>query len=101
MRACADEDLAGLVYERVRALPDDAEWPFAVRETLARQARDNMAAELARRAQIVSVLDALSADGIRPLLFKGTALAYTLYQAPHLRPRLDTDLFIDRTISKP
>ena len=96
MRACADEDLAGLVYERVRALPNDAEWPFAVRETLARQARENMAAELARRAQIVSVLDALSADGIRPLLFKGTALAYTLYQAPHLRPRLDTDLFIDR-----
>ena len=96
MRACADEDLAGLVYERVRGLPDDAEWPFAVRETLARQAWDNMASELARRVQIVSVLDALSADGIRPLIFKGTALAYTLYQAPHLRPRLDTDLFIDR-----
>ncbi len=30
------------------------------------------------------------------MLFKGTALAYTLYQAPHLRPRLDTDLFIER-----
>ena len=34
----------------------------------------------------------------RPALaLQGTALAYTLYQAPHLRPRLDTDLFIDRT----
>ena len=96
MRACADEDLSGLVHERVRALPDDAEWPFPVRETLAREAREHMVAELARRAQIVVVLDALAAGGVRPLLFKGTALAYTLYQVPHLRPRLDTDLFIDR-----
>jgi hypothetical protein len=55
-----------------------------------------MASELARRAQVVSVLDVLAANGVRPLLFKGTALAYTLYQAPHLRPRLDTDLYIER-----
>jgi hypothetical protein len=29
-----------------------------------------------------------------PVLFKGTALAYTVYDAPHLRPRGDTDVMI-------
>ena len=30
------------------------------------------------------------------LVFKGTALAYTCYPEPSLRPRLDTDLLIRR-----
>jgi hypothetical protein len=96
MRDCADEDLEGLVHERVHEMASTAVWPSPVRASLERQARDNMASELARRVEIASVLGALAAEGVRPLLFKGTALAYTLYEAPHLRPRLDTDLFIRR-----
>jgi hypothetical protein len=34
------------------------------------------------------------AEGIQPILLKGTALAYGLYDSPSLRPRLDTDLLI-------
>jgi hypothetical protein len=41
------------------------------------------------------VLDALHDGGIAPLLFKGTALAYTHYPEPPLRPRFDTDVLID------
>lgn len=32
--------------------------------------------------------------GISPLIIKGTALAYLLYDAPHLRPRVDCDVLI-------
>jgi Uncharacterised nucleotidyltransferase len=36
----------------------------------------------------------LSEQDIRPVLFKGTALAYDLYEAPGLRVRADTDAII-------
>jgi hypothetical protein len=39
------------------------------------------------------VLDAIAAAGRRVVVFKGAALAYTLYQRPWHRPRTDTDLF--------
>jgi len=37
---------------------------------------------------------ALGAAGVRVVLFKGAALAYTHYPAPHLRVRADTDLLV-------
>jgi hypothetical protein len=42
------------------------------------------------------LLDGLGANGISVLLLKGTGVAYTVYPAPHLRPRLDVDLLIRR-----
>jgi hypothetical protein len=39
-------------------------------------------------------LDALGARGVVPLIVKGTALAYSLYDEPEHRPRADTDLLI-------
>src|SRR5678815_1905510 len=47
--------------------------------------------------ELISVLDALAAEGIHPLLLKGTALAYSLYDSPASRPRMDTDLLIRRS----
>jgi hypothetical protein len=42
------------------------------------------------------LLDALGAANIPALLLKGTGLAYTIYPAAHLRPRLDVDVLIRR-----
>jgi hypothetical protein len=47
-----------------------------------------------RQNELISVLDVLAADGIDPILLKGTALAYSLYDNPASRPRVDTDLLI-------
>ena len=41
-----------------------------------------------------TVLDALAASGVTALVIKGSALAYTVYPKPWLRPRTDTDLLI-------
>jgi hypothetical protein len=49
-----------------------------------------------RQREMVAVLDALAARGVRVLLVKGSALAYTVYREPVLRPRFDTDIFIRR-----
>ena len=41
------------------------------------------------------VLEALNERGVTPLIAKGTALAYSIYPSPDLRPRTDVDLLID------
>jgi hypothetical protein len=63
----------------------------AARETLARAT----VLEEIRRRELVRVTRAFAGSRIRTLLLKGAAWAYTIYPAPALRPRLDTDLFVD------
>lgn len=95
LAACAEEDLIGLVH-RALALGAACDWPQVVRDGLARAARTAAIEELLRRKEIVAVLEALEEHGVRPILLKGTPLAYTVYEEPSLRPRSDTDLFIAR-----
>jgi hypothetical protein len=67
-----------------------------VREPLAEQSRADAARELLRRRETENALSALAAEGVYPILLKGTPLAYEVYPAPHLRTRTDTDLLILR-----
>jgi hypothetical protein len=60
-----------------------------------RDAALNAAAiESLRLTDLREVLAALASHGVVPLIVKGTALAYSIYDAPELRPRGDTDLLI-------
>lgn len=56
--------------------------------------RDAAVLEELRARELRVVLSALQEDGVRPVLMKGAALAYTHYSRPELRPRLDVDLMI-------
>jgi hypothetical protein len=94
--ACDMEDLSVLVHRRVSSLPEASGWPLTLREALEREAAAEAARELLRRRELVSVLAALGAEGIHPILLKGAALAYTAYDTPSLRPRTDTDLMVGR-----
>lgn len=76
--------IAPLIYARAR-VPE-------LRDEAIRAA----ALEPLRLADLQDVLRALAASGAKPVLMKGTALAYDLYEPPELRPRVDTDLLIDR-----
>jgi hypothetical protein len=90
---CEAEDLSSLVHH---ALGCAIDWPDGVRERLADRARAEAAIEMMRSVELRRVMDALDARGVRAVLFKGTALAYTRYPQPWLRPRADTDLLIRR-----
>jgi hypothetical protein len=92
--ACRGEEVVDLVFERLSTVPND--WPPTVADSLADAARADIARELLRHREIVSVLDALAKKKIRPVLLKGTALAYTVYSRPSSRPREDTDLIVPR-----
>jgi hypothetical protein len=72
----------------------DDEWPFEIRDSCRKEARAQAMYELAHRAELNRVLRALDSAGVKPLLLKGTALAYSHYPNPALRPRGDTDLLI-------
>ena len=51
-----------------------------------------VAIELARIAELKNILTTWAEQDIRPLILKGTALAYSLYPEPWTRERCDTDV---------
>jgi len=62
--------------------------------SFASELREAAVVEAVRARELRAVLDALPEGGIRPVLMKGAALAYTHYTRPELRPRIDVDLLI-------
>lgn len=69
-------------------------WPNEVVEACRRQAIARTMWELRHQHLLGRALGALDAAGIKPVLIKGTVLAYSLYSSPGLRPRADSDLII-------
>jgi hypothetical protein len=79
-----------LLHERLKA----SNWPEALLQSLREQALAAAGWELRHRQLLMRTLAALADIGIQPVLFKGTALAYSLYASPVLRARGDTDLIV-------
>lgn len=91
LRVAAHQGLDVLVASRIGEL---STWPEAITAVLAAALRDACVIEVLRERELVRVLATMHEVHVQPLLVKGTALAYSLYAAPHLRPRIDTDLLV-------
>ncbi|MDE3154724.1 MAG: nucleotidyltransferase family protein [Acidobacteriota bacterium] len=87
--------LAPLLGHRLREAGTLEAWTGGPGERLAVAGRDAVMLEEVRRRELDAVVRALATGGVASVLFKGSALAYTVYPSPGLRPRLDTDLLID------
>jgi len=81
-----------LIHEHLRHL---AGCPAAVRDALRQLATDRAIWELRSRQQLSTVLAALASAGVEALVYKGSALAYSLYANPVWRPRGDSDLLVE------
>ncbi len=68
----------------------------ALRDTLREILRAAVVVDAIRGAECRRVYAALSRQRVHAAVIKGAALAHTIYSAPHLRPRCDTDILIDR-----
>lgn len=94
--ACAALELSEVVHDRLTRSRQGNDWPCDVLRELESRAHTAAARELVRAREVTDVLEALAARGVFPILLKGAALAYTIYDSPIMRPRVDTDLFITR-----
>ena len=83
--------VAALLAERLRGGTD---WPPALVRAVRDVARHAAMWELRHQQVVAELLAVLAGRGIRPLLMKGTALAYDLYANPVWRLRADTDLLV-------
>jgi Uncharacterised nucleotidyltransferase len=94
LAAARRHDVALLLY---RALHERGAWdvqPDAVRDALTAMAREAIAVDQMRVATDRAVIATLVSAGLAPLLFKGAALAHTLYPEAWVRSRVDADLLI-------
>ena len=80
-----------LVYPQLAKRSD---WPRTVAENIRRTSLERTHWELRHRSLLSKVLSSLQTVGIIPIVFKGTALAYSLYESPASRARGDTDILI-------
>ena len=71
---------------------DDA--PPALRSSLVDEARRRAAADLLQTEELKRCLAALNDGGVPVLLMKGAQLAFSHYERPDLRPRVDTDVLV-------
>lgn len=85
--------VAGLLTGKAEGLDG---WPDAVTAAMRQQAIAQAMWEMRHRAVLAELLSALGEEGITPLLLKGTAIAYDLYQTPANRRRGDTDLLVGK-----
>jgi hypothetical protein len=69
------------------------EWP-GLADAFERAEYHALSVDCVRQAELATVLHELDTAGVRPLLFKGAALAHTHYPTPHVRVRADTDLLV-------
>jgi putative nucleotidyltransferase-like protein len=92
--ACEDQQVTGLVERCLRTRSGRPGWPGDVHARLRARVRADVAADLIAQRELVSVLDALANERVFPIVLKGTALAFNVYETPSLRPRFDTDLWV-------
>jgi len=97
MKVAQAEGVNGLLLAGLSRYVDPGALPATLLSALHRRIQRESAVEISREIELERVFKILAQAGLSPLIMKGTALAYTLYSAPHLRSRCDTDLlFPDR-----
>jgi hypothetical protein len=89
------QGVAPLVYRNLAALCPAAV-PAAIHEAFRRHIQTNALLNTLLANELVMVLDALAAKGVRAIPFKGVTLAQTAYGDLSLRECADMDLIIER-----
>jgi putative nucleotidyltransferase-like protein len=69
-------------------------WPSTIEAALTAAASEHAALEYLQRLEITRLLARFAERGIRSILMKGAALAYTVYPDPTLRPHDDIDVLV-------
>lgn len=87
--------LSPLLYHRLRQQKSESFFPENFITWLKSSHYKQVTLSLQQEAVIKEILMLLSREGIQPILLKGIALAYSVYENPALRPMLDIDLLFN------
>ncbi len=96
-RQAERHQLAPLLYHQIRALHLEVNLPAAALQRLRYHYVDQIKISTRREHELVQALQALSDVAVTPVLFKGAALAHTIYPTPACRPMVDLDLWMAAT----
>src|SRR5918992_3884751 len=88
-------DLAPLAWDSLMTAGCADAWPEVFQRSIRRTAGARSLASEILDGELRSVVAALGAAGVRAVVIKGAALAYTHYRRPHLRGRNDSDVVVD------
>ena len=91
-RLASDHRVLPLVFETVHSLPALKDHPLM--PPLKRSVLQQVVVQTRKTAELLSLLETLSAQGIRPLVVKGL-ICRRLYPRPELRPSSDEDLLVE------
>lgn len=94
LKEISSQGMIPLLYRRITKSTCSSEWPVELLSGLRKTTMQRAAFEVLLKADLCKVLGAMARIGIKSLLLKGTPLSRTIYPAPELRPRRDTDLLI-------
>lgn len=83
--------VAGLLAGQMSSLAD---WPDDLQHRVKQEAQLQAFWEESHRSVLANLVEGLAQQGVRSLVMKGTALAYSIYDDPSVRRRGDSDLLI-------
>jgi len=88
------QQLAPLLYANLQSLQLDQPAAAPALATLRAAYKQSSLRAMQREGELRRLLDALAAQDIRPVVFKGAVLAYTVYPSLGCRPMGDIDLWV-------
>ena len=88
------QQLAPLLYWVLQKSPPAWQPPMTIRQQLRHQYASATVQALQQEHALRAIVTVLNDSGIRPTLYKGAALAHTLYPTPACRPMGDLDLWV-------
>ena len=83
------------VFAQVHGSVSRLKWPEPIKDFIRRQTIARSLWEQQHASVLVDALGVLANEHVQPLVFKGTALAYSVYAEPYARVRADSDLLIE------
>ncbi len=87
--------LAKLNFHGITLLAAErADFPEHISDQLARHKAMMVANDALKQIELTRLFKAFAEADLAAMLFKGSALAYSLYRKPWLRPRSDNDIFV-------
>ncbi len=93
-RDLCSQGMVPILYRTVSASDNRDLFPGQLLAQMKSYSMHHAAMEILSEMDISNLLTEMAGIGVQPLLIKGTPLSHTLYPAPGLRPRCDTDMLI-------